>query len=207
MKRLAILGASGQGRVVADAAECAGWTHIDFYDDGWPVREANGPWKLRGDSSALLHKLQHYDGVIIAIGDNAVRARKHEELELAQAPFATVIHPSAIVSRHASVGPGSVIFAAAVVNIGARIGKGVILNTGCSIDHDCVIDDFAHIGPGAHLGGGVYIGGQSWIGIGASARHLVQVGLGSVVGAGATVICDIPDNVTVAGVPAKPLRQ
>ena len=54
MKCLAILGASGHGKVVADAAECSGWDRIVFYDDAWPKCEVNGVWNVIGDTEALL---------------------------------------------------------------------------------------------------------------------------------------------------------
>ena len=33
---LAILGASGHGKVLADIAELSGWSAIEFFDDAWP---------------------------------------------------------------------------------------------------------------------------------------------------------------------------
>jgi acetyltransferase-like isoleucine patch superfamily enzyme len=63
-----------------------------------------------------------------------------------------------------------------------------------------------HISPGARLAGGVHIGDESWVGIGASVRQLVAIGQRVMVGAGAAVVGDIPDDVMVAGVPAKRLR-
>ncbi len=36
MSRLAVLGASGHGKVVADCAELVGWSDIVFFDDAWP---------------------------------------------------------------------------------------------------------------------------------------------------------------------------
>ena len=40
MKTLAILGASGHGKVVADAALSTGlWQEVVFYDDAWPAKK------------------------------------------------------------------------------------------------------------------------------------------------------------------------
>lgn len=97
-------------------------------------------------------------------------------------------------------------FAGAVVNAGVRINPGAILNTCCSIDHDCLLGDAVHISPGARLAGGVQVGDLSWIGIGASVRQLICIGQRVMVGAGSAVVGDIPDDVTVAGVPAKRMR-
>lgn len=207
MKRLAIVGASGHGRVVADAAECSGWALVDFYDDAWPDFEANGLWQVIGSTVTLLSRLPDYDGVVVAIGDNHIRARKQRSLQAAGAKIITVIHPTAEVSRYASIGAGCVLFAGAIVNIGARIGDGVILNTGCTIDHDCILGDFTHVSPGAHLGGSVTVGEESWIGIGANIRHMSSIGIRVTVGAGAAVVADIPDGLTVVGVPARPLSS
>jgi sugar O-acyltransferase (sialic acid O-acetyltransferase NeuD family) len=203
MRRLAILGASGHGKVVADTAQCGGWDQVDFYDDAWPGLASNGSWHVVGDSTAMYARLQDYQGVMVAIGNNAVRHAKLESLIAAQAPVVSLIHPMAFVSQYASIGPGSVVFAGAVVNADAKIGFGAILNTGCSVDHDCVLGDAVHVSPGARLAGGVRVGERSWIGIGASIRQLIRIGSDVIVGAGASVVGDVPDGQVVVGVPAK----
>jgi len=206
MKQLAILGASGHGKVVADTAECCGWQSIDFFDDAWPSLGHNGVWPVAGNMTRLIERFAEFDGVVVAIGNNSIRHAKLLQLRAAGASLATLVHPAASVSRYASIGFGSVIFAGAVVNADASVGMGAVLNTGCSIDHDCVLGEAVHISPGAHLAGGVHIGDESWVGIGASVRQLVAIGKRVMVAAGAAVVGDIPDDVTVAGVPAKRLR-
>lgn len=202
MKRLAIVGAGGHGRVIADAAQCSGWTSIEFYDDA-ATGEATGPWAIRGNTSLLLERLHEYEGVIIGIGNNQIRSAMQQRLRAAGAQLACVVHPAAVVSRHASLGPGCAVFAQAVVNPGAQIGAGVILNTSCVIEHDCMIGDFVHIGPNAGLGGGARIGPRSWVGLGANINHLIHVGQDSTIGSGATVIGDVPDAVVAVGTPAR----
>lgn len=203
MKKLAILGASGHGKVVADTAECCGWESIEFFDDRWPETTHNSHWRIAGNTATLIERLEQFDGVVVAIGANKIRHMKIVELHAAGARLCTIIHPAAMVSRYADLGYGSVVFAGAVINADARIGFGAILNTGCSIDHDCVLGSAVHISPGARLAGGVAIGSLSWVGIGANVRQLISIGEGVTVGAGAAVIHDIADNLTVVGVPAR----
>jgi len=203
MKKLAVLGASGHGKVVADTAQCCGWDQVDFYDDAWPSCERNGSWLVVGDSAAMYTRLRDYQGVVVAIGNNAVRHRKLTALIDASAPVVALIHPMAVVSQYASIGPGSVVFAGVVVNADAKVGLGAILNTGCSVDHDCVLGTAVHVSPGARLAGAVSVGDRSWVGIGASVKQLVRIGSDVVVGAGAAVVSNVPDGAVVVGVPAR----
>ncbi len=206
MKRLAILGASGHGKVVADAAELCGWEEIVFYDDAYPEKSRAGGWVIRGNTVSLLQSLAVFDGVIVAIGDNRIRAEKLSELSDKGAALVSMIHPSALISQYAKIGAGSVVFAKAVVNVDAHIGKGVILNTACTVDHDCKLGDAVHISPGANIAGAVSIGSRSWVGIGACVRQCVEIGEDVVVGAGAVVVNDIDNKAVVVGNPAKPIR-
>ena len=206
MRRLAILGASGHGKVVADTAECCGWTSVDFFDDAWPGMLVNGPWSVVGNTADLLNCCNEYEGVVIAIGNNTIRNAKLSALREVGAKLTLLVHPSATISQYASVGVGSVVFAGAVVNAGASVGPGAILNTSCSVDHDCVLGDAVHVSPGARLAGGVIVGDMTWVGIGASVKQMVRLGCRVTVGAGAAVVADVPDGITVVGVPAHPLK-
>jgi len=206
MKKLAILGASGHGKVVADTAECCGWQSVEFFDDAWPSIQKNGVWPIVGDTIALLKKLADFDGVLVAIGNNRIRYAKLLELQAMGGRLVTLVHPAAVVSRYAEIAEGTVVFAGAVVNAGTIIKPGAILNTGCSVDHDCVLGNAVHISPGARLAGGVCVGDESWVGIGSSVRQLINIGQSVVVGAGSAVVSDIPNGMVVAGVPAKRLR-
>lgn len=205
MRRLAILGASGHGKVVAESALRAGWDSVDFYDDAWPGKRRFGKWVISGDTATLLDKPTAFDGVVVAIGDNVIRMKKIWQFQAAGIDLATVVHPAATISDSARLGVGSVVMAGVVVNADALVGVGAILNTLCSVDHDCVLADGVHISPGAHLAGDVRVGELSWVGIGVSIRQGVTVGRGVTIGAGAAVVCDIADNSTVAGVPATDL--
>lgn len=206
MKRsLAIVGAGGHGRVVADCAGALGRDRIEFFDDKG-VGIASGPWPVVGVVRDLFDRIGDYDDVIVGIGDNRARLDLYRALAGRGATMAPLIHPRATVSRHARIGAGSVVFAGAVVNFGAVVGQACIVNTGATVDHDACLADGVHISPGAHLGGAAVIGECSWIGIGATVREGVTVGRDVRVGAGAAVVAAAPDEGTLVGVPARPLR-
>lgn len=207
MKRLGILGASGHGKVVADAALCAGWDELVFFDDEWPRIRTVGPWTIAGVAADLIRSRADFDGAVVAIGNNRTRIGKQRELVAAGVNIASVVHPAAVVSRFATIGLGSVVFAGAIINPFAILGSACIVNTGATVDHDCVLADGVHISPGAHLGGAVQLGERTWIGIGAAVRHGISIGADVIVGAGAAVIKDIVDKETVTGVPAQPMNK
>jgi len=201
--RLALLGASGHGKVVADAAVLAGWEEVVFFDDAWPDVSCVGPWPVIGNSQCLVENVSTYDGVVVAIGNNGIRLEKLMLFQKLGFPLVTIIHPSSVVSQYSRIDKGSVVCAGVVINSFAEIGCGSIINTSATIDHDCKIADGVHVSPGAHLGGGVQVGKATWIGLGATVKQCIRIGEDSIVGMGAVVVRDVPSGVTVVGVPAR----
>lgn len=205
MTKLAILGASGHGKVLADIALLTGWDEIDFFDDRWPQLTRLEQWSVVGNSEALFQNIKQYNGVIVAIGNNVIRFEKHQKLEQKNAPLVCLIHPTAVISQTSTLSLGSVVMANAVINPFCKIGKSCVINTAATIDHDCILSDGVHISPGAHLAGGIKVGMCSWIGIGANIIQLIEIGNDVTVGAGSTVIHSISSFQKVAGSPAKPI--
>lgn len=118
-----------------------------------------------------------------------------------------LVHEKAIVSDYAEIGEGTCVMAGSIINAGSVIKENCIINTGAIIEHDCYIGFNSHIAPNASLAGGVIIGDHTHIGIGSVVIENVKIGNNVVVGAGAVVTKDVPDNVIVAGIPAKIIRE
>ncbi len=204
MKRLAILGASGHGRVVADAALAAGWDEVAFYDDQWPEIRMAGPWPVVGNGAMLAEQAFGVTAAVVGIGGCAARAARHVALRDAGLPMATVVHPHAWISPYAVIGAGSVVAAGAIINIGATLGEACIVNTGATVDHDCVLGLAVHVAPGASVSGGVVVGDRSWIGVGASIKQGMHIGADVMIGAGSVVVSEVRDGLVVCGSPARP---
>lgn len=202
MRQLAVLGASGHGKVVAEIAEIDGW-EVVFFDDAYPALDHLEHWPVVGNTEILLTMLSSFAGCFVSIGNNKIRLDKQTVLAAHGAVFPVLIHPSAVVSKYAQLDIGTVVMAGAVINSFAQIGKACIINTASTVDHDCTLGDGVHISPGAGLAGQVSVGSRSWVGIGSSVKELIRIGCDVTIGAGAAVISDIPDGNIAVGVPAK----
>ena len=204
--KVLVIGAGGHGHVVADIVRASAQSNpplefIGFLDDD----SRGGRRDVLGPINAVRDVV--HDAVIVAIGDNAMRARISLRLLASGERFATVRHPAANVSVGVEAGEGSMFCAGAIACTAATIGRGVILNTACSLDHHCRVGDFVHIAPGARIGGEVTIGNRALIGIGAVVLPRVSIGHDAVVGAGAVVTSDVPPSTTVVGTPAAPIAR
>lgn len=141
---------------------------------------------------------------VVAIGSNRLRKQVAAATKHA---FGRVIHSSAIVSDFSEIGSGSMVLQGVIVQARVRIGNHVIVNTGARIDHDCLIADYAHIAPGCVLCGTVEVGAGTLVGAGSIVLPGIKIGSWAVVGAGSVVTKHVPDGVTVAGNPAKMLSK
>lgn len=121
--------------------------------------------------------------------------------------FATLRHPSAILSPRAEFGAGSLVGAGTIVASNTIVGAHVLINRGANIGHDNRLGAFATVGPGATLAGGIDVGEGAYIGVGAVVRDHVTIGAGSVVAAGAVVVKSVDPHVLVAGCPARVVKR
>ena len=187
MKKIAIIGASGHGKVIADIAV--------KNDDNKTIRECAG-FPIIGTvdkvNSLACDK-------IVAIGNAKIRRSIQEKIN----HVVTLIHPNAVISRRVQIAEGTVVMAGAVINSDVTIGKGCIINTGASVDHDCHIGSFVHVSVGAHVAGTCDIGDETWIGAGATVSNNVNICSECTVGAGAVVVKNLNNSGTYMGVPAE----
>lgn len=235
MKNVIVVGTGGHSKVVIEIIEAVGLYKIiglvddfakkgdlflgykiiggidvikDLKADTQPASDRS-PDKLERALGQQALADQSIDAGIVAIGDNYNRSQVAARILNLNPSFKffSAIHPSAVVSKRAAIGSGSVVMAGAVVNCDAKIGIHVVINTKSSVDHDCEIGDFASVAPGATLGGYVNLGRSATVSVGAIVGRKVKIGENSLIGAGSVVLSDIPANKLAYGVPAKAVKD
>ena len=187
-----LYGASGHAKVIIDMLRASGVTVDALFDDDQTINELL--------SIPVRHQWNGESPLVVSIGNNISRKQIVERLDC---EFGVVIHPSAVISPHSTIGNGTVVMQGAIVQSDARIGKHCILNTGVTIDHESIIDDYAHISPQATLCGNVHVGEGAWIGAAAVVIPGVRIGRWSIVGAGSVVVSDVPDGAVAYGNPCR----
>jgi sugar O-acyltransferase (sialic acid O-acetyltransferase NeuD family) len=136
-----------------------------------------------------------------------LRGQVADALGLAPQRFATLVHPSAVISRHSSIGDGTIVYPYAFIGSATRLGRQTLVMSHASINHEVIIGEFAIIASGAVILGKVTLGAHSYIGAGASVRQGLSVGERSLIGMGSVVVEDVgPDSIAM-GIPAKAARR
>lgn len=201
---MVLIGYSGHAFVVHGILKASG-KNITGYCD--VTEKEYNPFNLdyfgSEQSETGLEAIRAY-GYFIAVGDNLLRKKIYHSMQERNVKSTNAIHPSAVIDSSVKIAEQAVMIAAnATVNPLVSIGTGAICNTGCIIEHECEIGEFVHISPGAVLCGNVKIGEGAFVGANAVIRQGITVGKNAMIGAGAVVVKDVPDNVTVIGVPAR----
>lgn len=210
---LVLVGAGGFARETAEAVRAVNdarptWDLCGFLDDdprtwggqrvGVPVL---GPVSLAPDLTDVR--------LVVCTGsprDYTSRSRLVASFGLAPERYATVVHPTAVVPRSASLGEGTVLLAGTVLTADVQVGRHVAVMPCCVLTHDDVVSDYATLGAGVRLAGAVRVAEGAYVGSGAMVREGRAVGAWSLVGMGAVVTEDVPPGEVWAGVPARHLR-
>ena len=200
MKKCAIFGASGHGKVIGEIAEL-NFFQCYFFDD-----KLSENVEIEGNKNDLINDIGSFDNVIVAIGDNETRKKIYAEFEAKSAKMNALVHPNSVIGKNVELGAGTVVMAGVVINPGCRIGKSSIINTKSIIDHDCLLGDFVHISPGTMLAGNVTVGSDSWLGLGSKIINNIAIGEKVIIGAGSTVTKNVIDHDKVVGTPAKSIK-
>lgn len=197
-KKIILFGAGGHSKVIIEAAMKSNRSIAFLLDNN---HKNNTLFNFDVKIYAPNEDISAFD-FIVTIGNDKIRKYWYEQLSQ-QTSAGIIVHPFAAVTDFCDIGVGTVVLGNASINPDTHIGENVIINSGAIVEHDCYVGSHSHIAPGATLCGGVSIGECTLIGANATILPGRKIGNNVVVGAGAVITRDMPDNVIVAGNPAK----
>lgn len=202
--RFLLLGAGGFAKEVADLVESLGHTVVACYQESDSAPE-KGHETSRIPTVTSVEDVA-FEAAALAVGRPDVRERFMKLLPM-PGIFPTLVHSTAEISPHSTLGEGILVMQNVVVNADAFVEDGVLLNVGCCVAHDCRVGAYSHLAPATQLGGGSSVGrlGET----GTSTVVLPNVHLQERVrtGAGAIVTKDVEAGCTVVGVPARVVKR
>lgn len=193
-----LVGAGGHARACIDVIEQEG----RFSVAGLTGLEQEVGGKILGYPVLATDKdlpalFREYKQALVTVGQiksPALRMRLFESLVQNGYTLPTIVSPRAHVSRHASVGSGSIVMHGAIVNAGATVGHNCVINSLALIEHDSTISDHCFIATTAAINSGVSVGIGTFVGSNASVRQGTRIGENCVIGMGQIVVTDCPDG-------------
>lgn len=201
--KIGIIGYSGHGFVVTDAAFMAGLP-LKFYCERF--EGSRNPFNLEYlgfDGNANFIGWKEDYKFILGVGDNQVRNAIALRVLANRKDLLNVVHPDALISDRVEMGIGNFISKRVAVNPLVKIGNFCILNTGCIVEHECKIGNAVHVAPGAVLAGNVEIGDLSFIGANSVIKQGVKIGSNVIIGAGSVILKDVADHKKIVGNPGR----
>lgn len=209
MKDLIIVGASGFGREVLQWVKHCNvikntWNIKGFIDDNTQALDGYQCDYIVIDSIKN-YNIQEGDHFAIAIALPKVKKIVVEILQSRGAKFATIVHPTAIVSEFCKIGDGVIITANAKISPNVKVGNFVTL-LGSGLGHDVIVEDFCTITGNCSINGYVTLGEGAFIGSNSCIAPGKKVGAWALVAMGSMVIMNVRPNTKVMGNPAKKIN-
>jgi sugar O-acyltransferase (sialic acid O-acetyltransferase NeuD family) len=148
----------------------------------------------------------------LTIANPKSRRRLADKIVAAGGHFARLHERPEFSIPKVSIDADTIVFMPIYVGPETVVGKHVQVMPMCSIGHDVIIKDYVTICPSCTVSGYVVIEEEVFVGAGTTivngklGKPLI-IGAGTKISAGAVVTKSIPPNASVAGNPARPLRE
>ncbi|RUM49228.1 MAG: acetyltransferase [Hydrogenothermus sp.] len=190
-EKILLLGGGGHCKSVIDVIEQEGkYEIVGIIDKKEKLGQKILGYEIITTDDDLPLLIKSYKNILITIGQIGTGEKRKRLFEMCKTlgfSFPIIISPYAYVSKHSSIGEGTVILHGAVVNASVKVGKNCIINTKAIIEHDVVIQDHCHISTGAVINGGVIVKEGSFIGSNSTTKQYITIPENSFIKAGSLV--------------------
>jgi acetyltransferase EpsM len=212
MKKLIIIGGFGNGTVVQSTVEDINlvekeWEILGFLNDR-ETEPINGyPVLGKIDTETVFNFLKdpevYFFYTLISVKLNFKFLSKLLDLKIPEERFATIIHPTAVVSKFAKIGYGTCLQPFVSVGPNTIIGNHVQIFGQALVGHGATLDDYSYVANNACIGADVHLMEGAYVGTNATTLEFVKLGKWSITGIGSVVLKDVPDYGKVVGNPAR----
>jgi sugar O-acyltransferase (sialic acid O-acetyltransferase NeuD family) len=206
-----IIGAKGFAKEVLEVLQqLNSLQNVAFYDDVNEIGDTlyNTFPILKDENQVRAFFKSAGNEFTIGIGTPKYRYLMCKKFESWGGKLVSTVSPFSHVGHFGNtIGSGVNIMTGTVITNDVTIGKAGLINLNCTVGHDSVIAEFVELCPGVHISGNCKIGKLTFIGTNATILPNITIGKNVIVGAGALVTKDLPDNVLAMGSPAKVIKQ
>lgn len=178
---------------------------LEFFDDITPEQMFLQKYAIIRELNRVESHFVKDPRFILAVGNPRYRVLFYEKFTRVGGTMVNLLGFHNTISPFAGI-EGVDIFNHCFIGSQAQIGKGTLVNTGAQIHHEVQVGDFCEISPRAVILGAAKIGDQTRIGANATILPKIKIGNHVIVGAGSVITKDVPDNVTVVGVPGRVIK-
>lgn len=212
MKEIFALGVGHNTPVFIDLAEACGYTIKGLYHyDSSRTGIENYGFKVLGsfddlfDTDSLVG-----NNYLLTMGDSNIRKELLEKIIAKGGKVPSLIHPTSIVSRFASISDNGVYIGPfTYVQANSLIGENTVLLSHVNISHDTIVGRGVFIAGGCMIGAYTVIEDFAFIGqhVTSISGKVQKIGHNSYVGAGAVLTSEVKEQTVVFGIPAKEKKK
>jgi sugar O-acyltransferase (sialic acid O-acetyltransferase NeuD family) len=207
MKNAIIVGAGTYGQVYVEYLKNT-YNIIGYIDDDDSLTGKKiDNIKVLGDRKFLFNHMDKNTSIFVPIGNNEIRMDLLQKLTDMGFSAPSFIHPNSIIHDSVQIGKSVYILPGTNIMPCTVLKSYIMISVGVNISHHTIIEDGCFISHGSNIGASIHIQTKAYFGIASTIMTGVKnIGRNTLIGAGAVVIKDLPDNAVVAGVPAKILK-
>ncbi|MDA3867665.1 MAG: acetyltransferase [Salinivirgaceae bacterium] len=214
MKKIIIIGGYGNGTVAASTIEDINahsktkeWEILGFLNDR-ETNPINGfPVLGKVEHEAVIEYLKddnvYFLYTLISTKLNYSFLHKLHDLKIPTEKFATIIHPTAVISKFAKIGNGVCIQPFVSVGPNVEIGNHVQIYAQSLIGHNSTLKDYSYVANNACVGASVVLEEGAYLGTNCSTLENITIGKWSLVGIGSVVIKSVDDYTKIVGNPSR----